>query len=203
MLFQLDEVKPPDGGDAGAICDVFVEYVFPGPDPCLPWAHQDSSFNAMIEEHDGLFITPAGEYGSRAGCYGDAFVPFNGDGVVVEVSDVLRGDKGEYTALALSLDRSISMSNSQLIYQNNNGTNQFMRLLYSPDAMRYWRLRPDSTRMYVIAEYSDDGIDWTMLGVPMATPNTLTTTVALHAGFNNLQNQGEGRAGFRRLLICN
>ncbi|HSD90375.1 MAG TPA: hypothetical protein VLB44_22760 [Kofleriaceae bacterium] len=210
VVFRIDHVGDTDAnasvnGDADVPpCDTLYVDEFDGDMACRPWGSPDIMNASLVEAGGTLTVTPAMIAGSRAGCFSDADFPLGADGVIVEVSQVIGGDLGEFTLLGFGppVDIAISAGNSELRFQDSFGVQDFGRVIFVQKEMRWWRMRPDGAGK-LAAEYSADGHTWKPFGIPQPLSASVTTVgVGLLAGYNSTQSTGTGKSVFERLIVC-
>lgn len=174
-----------------------IDDEFTGGGTCEPWGDDYASMFTTVTEFQGaLRITPTATNQS-GGCTEPQLQPWGDNGVIVEVSLVLAGNGNYAVFQLLGLDRSMGVVNNAIVYSNGDGSAVFELAVYSPAAMRWWRMRPSGND--VVAEYSPDGMTWVQLG----TTPTLDADIRVNliAGTEPGASPG-GTAAFDRLVVC-
>jgi hypothetical protein len=203
ILFELQPVEVLDDA-APTICDdPLIDDPFDDGRVCEGWGQPLPEKNCAISElAEGLVIAPAASTASRGRCVSNGMLPLTERGIMVEVADVLLDDDGDFTLLSLAspTDLSLGVSNRRLRLTSNLGSPVYGNTTYIRDQMRWWRLRREGPS--IVAEYAADGIDWRPLGEPVAKADT-EVSLFLFAGLNsNGDVATEGRAVYRRLIVC-
>jgi hypothetical protein len=208
-LFRLDEVQPDasvrdtvvqsDGTD----CSVpILDVQFPSdPSPCGPWANNYWNNNATMVANGQLVIIPATKANSYAGCDSAQNLTFGVNGVAVEVSSIIHGS-ASFTELQLHMGLEVEIVADgipKLHFQTATWpyTEFVPPIQYDPTLMLWWRLRPRTGQ--VIAEYSPDGVSWTLFG---ALGASIPPTVAVEIGAGTTDGMSTNEATFQRLLVC-
>jgi hypothetical protein len=198
----LFELQPVETADTVLCDDPLIDDPFDDGRACEEWGHPLLEKNCAISElADGLVIAPAASTASRGRCTSNGMLPLTERGIMVEVSDVLLSDDGDFTLLSLAspTDLSLGVSNRRLGLTNNLGSAEYGKTTYVRDQMRWWRLRREGPS--IVGEYAADGIEWRRLGA-VAKADT-EVTLFLFAGLNgNGDVAAEGRAVYRRLIVC-
>jgi hypothetical protein len=178
LLFQLDHLGPSDSGgselgvsDNGTSADTFVLLDctspvlfddFGGGDVCGPWGDAYTN-NATLEESGGALVaTPQSTSGSIAGCSTKTMQPLGAGGVIVEVTDIGRGNS-TYTMLELDgpIQYLLKATGDGLLRFQTGTSQDIATTLYSNTRTRWWRLRNGGNAL--VAEFSSDAATWTVL----------------------------------------
>jgi hypothetical protein len=136
-----------------------ISDTFDGMDPCGAWGR---TFNAVdITMHDGVMsLRP--QPMSGGGCSADDTIPFERQGVFLEVSHA--PSNGEF---ALNLNTSIVtlgvVGGQMLVLDGATASGTGFTVPYRAEDMRWWRVRPVDTG--VLGEVSPDGVVWTEIGI--------------------------------------
>ena len=208
MLFQLDRVKQADADTAPPDvmvdarpppCAPSLDITFDNTDVCAPWGDVIANHTVVTQGGGKLTVQPSIQAEAFGGCSAKGITPLTPDGIIVEVEKVLGTG---YTVLNLGngTDLQIMAAGDRLRMSSTDGMmiwSDMPEPLYSPSAMRWWRLRRYSPSD-VIAEYSADAMTWKRLGVHA----NMSAAVApfLTAGGSA---DGLDTAVFRRLIMCN
>lgn len=206
VAFRIDHIGEHDGGapdtTASRACDAAFIDDFDDGVPCESWATPNLFGDARLTEAGGaMIVTPGVKGGNAAGCFSKADFMLGTGGVIVEVSDVIGGNNGEYTLFGFPppVDLAISAGTGELRFQDSAGIADHGRLAYLRAEMRWWRIRPTGNTM--IAEYSANGQIWKQLGDPVPVAAN-TIGIGLIAGLDSAQTTSTGRAVFEQLLVC-
>jgi hypothetical protein len=217
VIFRVDHVSGTGDApatdtvtaDAVSVCaQVLLDDEFDDGTVCAPWGDVRMDVGATVTETSGaLVVQPAANMiGSRGGCVSAGAFPFGTGGVVVEVSEAMMGNDGEFTLLVSgSLHVAISVANNALVFQNDIGTQQYgSPVLYLPSGMRFWRIRRVDD-LTISGEFSSDGVSWTVLGMlgnATAVPTTASFGVLAGLNFNRPAQPAPDRAVYERFIVC-
>ena len=129
-------------------------------------------------------------------------VAFGDGGLFVEVARPLPAGHG-YTGFriyfAASPSPQVDLSDGLLTLGSFGGP-AVAEVAFDAPEMRWWRIRPDRRGGTVVAEYSGDGLHWSMLGVLESDPPP-TVRVALYAGVTST-DPDPAVAEFKNLGVC-
>jgi hypothetical protein len=201
-VFRLDAVQPDAAVPDAPACSVpILDVQFPsGSTPCGSWATPYFTNNAIMVANGQLVIMPASTPDSSAGCISMTSPTFGVNGVAVEVSSIIHGSES-FTALQLHMGLEVEIAADgipQLHFQNASTYENFVPpIQYDGVMMRWWRLRPSTDQ--VIAEYSPDGVTWTMFGAHSAS---VPATISVVIGAGTTNGAFFDQATFQRLLVC-
>jgi hypothetical protein len=144
--------------------DSTVKDSFDGGTPCEPWGMHFGN-GGMAQVKDGQLVMSS-LAGDQSGCR-VTNAPFQRQGFFAEVAKTpLNG--ATRLSIGSTLAR-IEVSHQATIAFTTNSFPVASKT-YDATAMRWWRLRPETN--LIIAEYSPDGIEWTLLGMRMTSVPT-------------------------------
>ncbi|TMQ05699.1 MAG: hypothetical protein E6J91_39960 [Deltaproteobacteria bacterium] len=132
--------------------------------PCQTWGAQFG--RAQVELQDGMLaITPLGDGQNSGGCQSSDPIAFEGDGIFVEVPQVLPPGHGFVLLSAQGGSNAPTLGVEDDRLTLRIPARSIASAPYDPVAMRWWRLRPDRAAGATIAEYAADGVHWKQLGI--------------------------------------
>jgi hypothetical protein len=145
---------------------------------------------------DGFLRLSSATIQSSAGCVRNG-QPWSDGGVIVEIEFPVTAF-GVYIALLTHTGPQASMLvvDGMLKFQPETG-GVWGTVSFDADKMRWWRMRPTATA--VIAETSEDGSNWSLLGTS-PDPPAATIDVDITVGRTGAGLGGTGRFG--RVIVC-
>lgn len=188
-----------DGGDGGTGFCPHTYCTFEGITPCSCWGTPVTSFATIDEVGGSLQITPAAnQVGAQGACVREN-VPFGGNGVIVEVSQIVTGSAG-FTAVRLGegLDSfQISVEGGLIVMRLASTLGS---TVYDPAEMRFWRVRPLGTTS-VEVQTSPDGENW-LDHISVGRSPMSAYTIQLIAGTPDGSEAAPGSAVFESISVC-
>jgi hypothetical protein len=150
-----------------------ISDAFDGAPACESWARQYGN-GAFDVRNSRLVLTPAP--GQTCGCASTSdTIPFDDAGVFIEVAMTTSGNGAmSMRTVAGNYSPMIDQADGKLKFRLFSSGGTVAERPYDAPRMRWWRLRPTPDRHGTIAEYSAEGIEWSVLGTSdMPAPDTI------------------------------
>jgi hypothetical protein len=194
QVLGLERPEPDCGEAVTLIDDRFDDEGI----PCLPWGNKFEDVGTTLVQSNGeLQVTPRTAF--AAGCTSSTEFAFPREGLLVEVTEVMRVP-GAYTSISVGDDDSIQAVNDMLIFATSDSSTKYSMVPFDPEVMRWWKLSIEDSKL--TASYSVTGLaDWVVLGQRAAPPGPRLTMTVL-AGLFAARPDAVGSSRFGRLLLC-